>query len=216
MHMLKKHLWKIIILGVVVLLVGSVAYSQYAAKQADEGVVIEPHVKGNADASVVLVEYSDFQCPACAQFYPYVKDIMNEYGDDIRFEYRHFPLINIHPQAVPAARAALAAAQQDKFWEMHDKLFENQTVWSKSANPNAYFNQYAEELGLNVETFKRQMGSAMIQSAIDASFADARERGFTGTPTFMINDKVMEFGTFDEFRSQIEAAVGNATSSPQE
>ena len=95
--MLKKHLWKIIILGVVVLLAGSVAYSQYAAKQADEGVAIESHVKGNAEAEVTLVEYSDFQCPACAQFYPYVKDIMNEYGDDIRFEYRHFPLINIHP-----------------------------------------------------------------------------------------------------------------------
>lgn len=209
--MLKKHLWKIIILGVVVLLVGSVAYSQYAAKQADEGVVIEPHVKGNADASVVLVEYSDFQCPACAQFYPYVKDIMDEHGDDIRFEYRHFPLINIHPQAVPAARAAEAAAQQDKFWEMHDKLFENQSVWSKAANPNAYFNQYAEELGLDVETFKRQMGSAMIQAAIDASFEEAREQGFTGTPTFTLNGETMEFSTFDEFRGQIETAIGNET-----
>ncbi len=216
MHMLKKHLWKIIILGVAVLLVGSVAYSQYAAKQADEGVVIEPHIKGNPDASVVLVEYSDFQCPACAQFYPYIQELMNDYGDDIRFEYRHFPLINIHPQAVPAARAAEAAAQQGKFWEMHDKLFENQSVWSKAANPNAYFNQYAEELGLDVETFKRQMGSAMIQSAIDASFADARERGFTGTPTFMLNDEVMEFGTFDEFRSQIEAAIGSEPSMVQE
>ncbi len=216
MHMLKKHLWKIIILGVVVLLVGSIAYSQYAAKQADEGVVIEPHIKGNPDASVVLVEYSDFQCPACAQFYPYVQELMNDYGDDIRFEYRHFPLMNIHQHAVPAARAAEAAAQQGKFWEMHDKLFENQKVWSKATNPNAYFSQYAEELGLDVETFKRQMGSAMIQSAIDNSFADARERGFTGTPTFMLNDEVMKFGTFDEFRSQIEAAIGSEASKGQE
>ena len=189
---------------------GSVAYSQYAAKQADEGVVIESHVKGNAEAKVTLVEYSDFQCPACAQFYPYVKDLLAEYPEDIRFEYRHFPLINIHPQAVPGARAAEAAAQQGKFWEMHDKLFDNQTVWSKAANPNAYFNQYAEELGLNVETFKRQMGSAMIQGAIDSSFADARERGFTGTPTFILNDEVMSFTTFDEFRATIIAAVEEA------
>ena len=210
--MLKKHLWKIIILGVVVLLVGSVAYSQYAAKQADEGVEIESHVKGNPEASVVLVEYSDFQCPACAQFYPYVQEILAEYPDSVRFEYRHFPLINIHPLAVPAARAAEAAAQQGKFWEMQDELFENQSVWSKPANPNAYFNQYAEELGLDVETFKRQMGSAMIQDAIDASFEDARGQGFSGTPTFLLNGKVMEFTTFDEFRGQIESAIGGEAS----
>lgn len=208
--MLKKHLWKIVILGVVVLLAGSVAYSQYAAKQADEGVVVESHIKGNPEAEVTLVEYSDFQCPACAQFYPYVKDLLAEYPEDIRFEYRHFPLINIHPQAVPGARAAEAAAQQGKFWEMHDKLFDNQTVWSKAANPNGYFNQYAEELGLDVEKFKRQMGSAMIQKAIDTSFADARERGFTGTPTFMLNDEVMSFTTFEEFRTAIVTAIEEA------
>lgn len=207
MHMLKKHLWKIVILGVVILLGGSVVYSQYAAKQADEGVVIEPHIKGNPEASVTLVEYSDFQCPACGQFYPYVKQLLADYPDSIRFEYRHFPLINVHPQAVPGARAAEAAAQQGKFWEMHDKLFENQTVWSKAANPNAYFYQYAEEIGLDVEKFKRQMGSAMIQAAVDSSFADARERGFTGTPTFLLNDEVMTFTTFDEFRAAIEAAI---------
>ncbi len=205
--MLKRHFWKIVALVVVILIGASVVYSQQAAKKANEGVSVETHVKGDPDASVTLAEYSDFQCPACAQFYPYIKDILSEHGDSIRFEYRHFPLINIHPQAVPAARAAEAAGQQGKFWEMHDKLFENQSVWSKSSNPSGFFNQYAEELGLDITLFKRHMGSTVITDAINQSFEDARDRGFTGTPTFLLNDQVMNFTTFDEFRAQIEAAV---------
>jgi len=213
-RMIKRHFWKIVALVAVILIVGSFVYSQQAAKQADEGVVMEARIKGNPDAEVELIEYSDFQCPACAQFYPYVNDLMAEYGDSIRLEYRHFPLINIHPQAVPAARAAEAAAQQGKFWEMHDKLFENQTVWSRAANPSAHFSQYAEEIGLDVSLFRRHLGSTVINSAITDSFNDARERGFTGTPTFLLNGEVMEVTTFEDFRNQIEAAVGNSTGTP--
>jgi len=205
--MLKKHFWKIAALVVVILIGGSVVYSQQVAKKANVGVTVETHVKGNPDASVTLVEYSDFQCPACAQFYPYVKEIMDEHGEEIRFEYRHFPLINIHPQAVPAARAAEAAGQQGKFWEMHDKLFEGQNTWGKSSNPTGFFRQYAEELGLDMETFNRHLNSSTLETAIMSGFNDARDRGFTGTPTFMLNDEVMEFTTFDEFRAQIEAAI---------
>ncbi|MEX0913304.1 MAG: thioredoxin domain-containing protein [Candidatus Paceibacterota bacterium] len=205
--MLKKHLWKIIIAGVVILLAGSIAYSQYVGKQADEGVVATPHIKGNPEASVTLVEYSDFQCPACAQFYPYIKDLVDEYNDSLRFEYRHFPLVNIHPQATPAARAAEAASQQGKFWEMHDKLFEEQNVWSKAANPSAYFNQYAEEIGLDTNLFKRHLNSSILHDVVNEGFNDARDRGFTGTPTFLLNDQLMEFTTFDEFRAAIVAAI---------
>jgi protein-disulfide isomerase len=205
--MMKKHFWKLVALVVVVLLGASFIYAKQAGEKANEGVTVETRVKGNPDAKVTLVEYSDFQCPACGQFYPYVKDVMDEYGDQIRFEYRHFPLINIHPQALPAARAAEAAGVQGKFWEMHDKLFENQSTWSRSSNPTGFFNQYAEELGLNVDDFKRHLGSSVIEDAVMAGFNDARGRGFTGTPTFLLNDQLMTFTTFDEFRAQIEAAV---------
>lgn len=210
--MLKKHFWKIVLVVVILAIGGSVFYANWAAEQANEGVTIEAHVKGNPDAAVTLVEYSDFQCPACGQFYPYLKEIVEEHGDQLRFEYRHFPLINIHPFATPAARAAEAAAQQGKFWEMHDKLFEGQGTWSKSSNPNAYFEQYAEEIGLDMATYKRHLNSSVINDAITNSFNDARDRGFTGTPTFMLNGEVMEFSTFDEFNSQIEAAVGQPQS----
>jgi len=210
MHMLKKHFWKIFVVVCVILVAGSIVYSKQVAEKANNGVTIENHMEGNLDSSVVLVEYSDFQCPACGQFYPYLKEVMDQYGDQIRFEYRHFPLVNIHPYALPAARAAEAAAQQGKFWEMHDKLFENQTVWSKSSNPSAYFNKYAEELGLDMSLFKSQIDSSVINDAIKASMDDAISRGFNGTPTFMLNDKVMEFTTFDEFKSQIATAVEEA------
>lgn len=205
--MLKKHFWKIVGLVALLLIAGSFVYSNKAAEKANEGVTLEARVKGNPDAKVVLVEYSDFQCPACSQFAPYIKDILEEHGDNIRFEYRHFPLMNIHPQAVPAAKAAEAAGVQGKFFEMHDKLFENQSVWTKSSNPTGLFNQYAGEIGLDVELFKRHMDSSVIADAIQESFNDARGRGFSGTPTLMLNDETLEINSFDEFRSQIEAAV---------
>lgn len=210
---MKRHFWKIIAAAVVVLVAGSVVYSQQSAKKANEGVEVETHVKGNPEAAVTLVEYSDFQCPACAQFYPVIKQLIEEKGDSIRFEYRHFPLVNIHPQAVPAARSAEAAGQQGQFWQMHDKLFENQNTWSKSTNPRAYFEQYAEELGLDLDTFKRHLNSSVITDAVMDGFDDARARGFTGTPTFLLNDQVMNYSTFEEFQAQIDAAIDAATPS---
>ena len=209
---MKDHFWKIVGLIALVAIIGSVVYSQQVKSKANEGVVIEDHVKGNPDASVVLVEYSDFQCPACAQFEPYVEDIMAKYGDQIRFEYRHFPLLNIHPNAVPAAQAAEAAAQQGKFWEMHDKLFANQTTWSTSPTPIRFFEQYAEEIGLDMDQFKLQLNSSVITNAIRDSFNEARGLGLSSTPSFFLNDEKMTYETFDDFNTAIEKALGVAPS----
>ena len=205
--MLKKHAGKLFVAVAVLLLGGSFLLSKTANQNADEGVVISDKIKGNSEAQVVLVEYSDFQCPACAQFYPIVKEIVEEYSDDIRFEYKHFPLISIHALAVPAARAAEAAGQQGKFFEMHDKLFDNQRAWSNAANPNPYFISYAEEIGLDVETFKRHMRSALIDQRIEEQFGEARELGLSGTPSFYLNGQRMQFETLGDFRDQIVAEI---------
>lgn len=210
--MLKRHFWKIFILVAVVAVGASVIYAKQSAQKANEGVVLTEHIKGNPEAAVTLVEYSDFQCPACAQFYPVINEIIEEFGGDLRFEYRHFPLVNIHPQAVPAARAAEAAGQQGKFWEMHDKLFENQSTWSRASNPGAHFNQYAEEIGLDMTLFKKHLGASVITDSINRSFDDARARGFNGTPSFLLNGEELNFSTFEEFRGQIEAAIAAAGS----
>ncbi len=206
---MKKHAWKIIAGVAALLFIGSVLYAQQAAKEANEGVVIEPHIKGNPDASVALVEYSDFQCPACGQFYPYIKEIVEEHGERLRFEYKHFPLITIHKNAVPAAIAAEAAGQQGKFFEMHDKLFENQSQWSNSANAQVFFIQYAEELGLDVALFKKHLGSSLIADAVNQGFNEARGLGLSGTPTLFLNGEQMTVNSFDEFRSQIAEAVNS-------
>lgn len=206
-------MWKIIV-GLIVLALGaSIVYAQYAAKQANEGVEMQAHVKGNPDAEVVLVEYSDFQCPACKQFYPYVKEIMDEYGDRIRFEYRHFPLPG-HQNAIVAAQAAEAAGQQGEFFAMHDMLFENQSEWGQSPAPTKFFEQYAEELGLDTELFKRHMSASVLKDAITDDFNEAREMDFSGTPTFTLNgEELTDYGTLAEFRERIEEALGVSATS---
>lgn len=211
-----KNPWVLIGALAVVLIGASIWYSNYVGEQANEGVSFEPHVLGNAEADVVLVEYSDFQCPACGQFAPIVKDVIDEYGEQLRFEYRHFPLTSIHPFAVPAARAAEAAGQQGEFFAMHDLLFENQSNWSNSGNPTVFFNQYAEEIGLDMDLFSQHMKASLITDKINEEFSEARERGFTGTPTFTLNGEQMTFNTFEEFITQIEAAIGIEATSTEE
>lgn len=195
---------------IVAVFAGAFWFADQAAEQANEGVVIEPNVKGNPDAEVVLVKYSDFQCPACAAAATVVDSLLEDYGGALRVEYRHFPLITIHPLAIPAARATEAAAQQGAFWGMHDRLFENQQAWSDAANPTAFFIGYAEELGLDVPTFRRHLGASVIEEHVRAQFAEARDAGFTGTPTFTLNGERLQFQTYEEFVGQIEAAIAAA------
>jgi protein-disulfide isomerase len=210
MHM-KEYIWQIIGVVAVLAIGGSIVYSNSVSNKANEGVVLEAHIKGNAEASVQLTEYSDFQCPACGQFYSIIDELMKEQGDSIRFEYKHFPLISIHQFAVPAAKAAEAAGQQGKFFEMHDKLFENQQIWSASANPQLSFNVYAEELDLDMGLFKQHMKASVINDRINDGFKEARELGLTGTPSFLLNGERMQFETYEDFVQQITDAINPVT-----
>lgn len=209
MHM-KDHIWKIIGVVAVVAIGASIVYSNSVSNKANEGITFEAHVKGNAESSVTLTEYSDFQCPACGQFFSIVDELMKERGEHIRFEYKHFPLTSIHPFAVPAAKAAEAAGQQGKFFEMHDKLFENQQVWSAGANPQTYFSSYAEEIGLDMALFKTHMKASVINDKIADEFKEARELGLTGTPSFFLNGERMQFSTYQDFMDQITSAINPA------
>lgn len=205
-----KNPWVILGVIAVALIGGAVWYSSTVSTTYNEGVTVQAHLKGNPDAPVKLVEYSDFQCPACAAFQPVVAEILAEFGDSVSFEYRHFPLMQIHPLAEPAARAAEAAGQQDKFFEFHDLLFANQATWSKSSNPGQFFTQYATELGLDLEQFARQQRASVLQKHVRAQFDEARSLGLTGTPSFYLNGHKMTFASYEEFRAQIAAAVNPA------
>jgi len=199
-----------IIIGVVLALLigGSVWYSNGVTASYNEGVQDLTHIKGNPEATVKLVKYSDFQCPACAEFSGVVSDVMLAYGDQVAFEYRHFPLIQIHPHAEAAARAAEAAGQQGKFYEFHDLLFENQAEWSQSVAPGAFFVRYAEQLGLDMQLFNRHQRSTIIRDKVRAQLVEAREQGLTSTPTFFLNGERMEIISYPDFVEQIERAIG--------
>lgn len=211
-----KNPWIIIAVIAAVLIGGSVWYSGTVAEKNNEGITFTPHVKGNEAATVTLTEYSDFQCPACASFHPVVEDIMEEFGDKIAFEYKHFPL-PIHPLAEPAARAAEAAGQQGKFFEFHDLLFINQKAWSNSPNPMIFFRDFASELELDVDLFERHYGASLVKDKVREDAAAARTLGLTGTPTFFLNGERMVIQTYEDFYNQIAAAVNpDATASSTE
>jgi protein-disulfide isomerase len=209
--MVKKHKGLIITVVLVAVFGAAIYYANQAGERANEGVVIEPNTKGNPDGEVVLVKYSDFQCPACAAAATVVDDVLEVYGEDVRFEYRHFPLISIHPLAIPAARAVEAAGQQGKFYEMHDLVFENQRAWSAAPNPTAIFISYAEQLELDIPTFRQHLDASVIDRHIREQFEEARNAGFTGTPTFTLNGERMNFTSYDDFAAQIASAVASVS-----
>ncbi|OGZ53670.1 MAG: hypothetical protein A3B25_01335 [Candidatus Ryanbacteria bacterium RIFCSPLOWO2_01_FULL_48_26] len=167
--------------------------------------------KGNPDAKVRLVEYSDFQCPACGAYYPIVKQIVAEFGDRISLTYRHFPLRNVHESADLAARAAEAAGNQGKFWEMHDMLFVNQTRWTFIPGvAGSAIEGYAKSLGLDIDTFKKDLNSGDTRDKVERDYQSGVAAGVNHTPTFFINGKeIPNPRSYDEFKNAILAALGD-------
>ena len=156
---------------------------------ADPSVPQQPgggRIRGAADAPVTLLEYGDYQCPTCALYHPVLMELLSRYSGKLKLEYHHFPLIEIHPNAMGASTAAEAAADQGKFWEMHDLLYEHQAEWSKNPNAEAMFLQFALQLGLDSNRFMQSMRAPATRDRILADVT----RGVPvvkGTPTFVIN-----------------------------
>ena len=152
-------------------------------------------VKGNPNAPVTIVEFSDFQCPFCARFFTQtLPQIQQDYIDSgkVKLVFRDFPIDKIHPNAIGASIAAQCANEQGKFWEFHNKLFEGQTQWAGLSSSDAVntFNQYATELGLNSENFYSCLNSTKSLDEITNDYQDGINYGVTGTPAFFIgNDK---------------------------
>ncbi|HEV3467755.1 MAG TPA: thioredoxin domain-containing protein [Pyrinomonadaceae bacterium] len=171
------------------------------------------HSVGPENAPVVLEEFGDFQCPPCGRMHPVVQQIERDYGDRLRFVFRHYPLQQIHKNAFSAARAAEAAGMQGKFWEMHDIIFDNQNAWKDSAEPRTIFADYARGLGLNVEKFQADMARQEVADRVMADFQRGNSLGVSGTPTFFVNGRELP-GTqaLDPayLRAQIDQALGAA------
>lgn len=162
-----------------------------ASQPANDPGLTRPNVK--VSSPVLLEEYGDYQCPPCGQLYPELKKLEAEYGDQLRIVFRHFPLPKLHKNAMAAARAAEAARNQNKFLEMHDRLYLNQNAWSVVADALPIFTSYARELRLNVEQFTRDMGSSAVEQRIVADIQRGAAAGVTGTPTVFIDTHMLKF-----------------------
>ena len=157
-------------------------------------------VQGSKDAKVIIIEYADFQCPACAAYHSLIKQVEEKFGSQIGFVYRHFPLSNIHENAKLSAASAEAAGLQGKFWEMHDMIYENQELWAKDNNAKEIFTGYAKTLGLDEDKFKNDIDSKEIRDKISESYREGILLNVTGTPTFFLNgEKMTNPRSFEEF-----------------
>lgn len=166
------------------------------------------HVKGEGKKNVVLTEYGDFECPACGQYYPIVEQVVEKYKEDITFQFRNFPLRQIHPNAVLAHRYAEAASNQGKFWEMYNLLYQNQSTWSNSSNAGGTFRSLAESLNLDMGKLDTDVKGEATNAVINADVAEGQNLGVSSTPTFFINGKKIENPTnLEAFNKLIEDAI---------
>lgn len=191
---MEKRFW--IIIGVIAIaFIGFLWFSNQKDKDTGGGGTIQAsnHVKGNENAKVTLVEYGDFQCPVCGSYYPVVAQVVEKYKDDVKFQFRNLPLSQIHNNAFAAARAAEAASEQGKFWEMYDLLFTNQQAWSQSSNAGNLFKQYAGQLGLDINKYNTDASGSKVNKIVNADIEAFKKTGADmATPAFFLNGKELD------------------------
>lgn len=171
------------------------------AAKVDIAVTDSDHIRGDKNAPITIIEYSDFQCPFCQRFHDTMKQVMEAYPNDVRWVYKHFPLDSIHPYARGAAEASECAGDQDKFWEFTDILYANQS----SIKPD-YFSEVAKDLGLNTKTFDDCLSSGKYASLVTDQFNEGRQNGVTGTPGNFINGQIVKGAVpFSQMQTMIDS-----------
>ncbi len=167
---------------------------------------------GDPNAPVVIVEFSDYQCPFCQRHFQQVLPELQKMVDagEVQYVFKDFPLTSIHPQAPKAAEAARCAGDQDAYWEMHDKLFENQGGWSGNPASNDVFKGLADELGLDGAEFATCLDSGKYTAAVEANLQEGVGYGVRGTPAFFINRELLPGAYPIEAFQQVIAAVTQA------
>lgn len=163
------------------------------------------HIRGNVSAPVTLVEFSDFECPFCERIYPTLKQVLANYADKVRLVYKYFPL-SFHPNAQKAAEAAECASEQGKFWEYHDKLFENQAAGFSTDK----FKQWAGELNLSNSQFNECLDSGKYAQKVQADFQEGTKKGVSGTPTTFVNGQlVVGAQSYETFKQTIDKLLSD-------
>ena len=165
-------------------------------------------IRGNPNAKITLIEYADFQCPACAAMHSTIKQLEGDFKDNLRLIYRFFPLTNAHQNAMISAQAAYAASLQGKFWEMHDIIYENQDGWSDSTQPKTIFTDYAKKIGLNLNKFNSDIDSDSTKKFVTDEQNKGLDLGINGTPTLFLNGKeIQNPATYEDFKKLIQDEI---------
>ncbi len=171
--------------------------------------------RGNANAKVTVIEYADYECPACAEWAPIMSQLVQNFSSTVIFAFRNFPLYSVHPDAQISAQAVEAAGLQGKYWEMHDLLYQKQNEWV-AASPDAvvgqYFDGYASLLGLDMNKFNQDIGSSAVTAKIAADVASGNAASIDHTPTFFVNQKqIPNPNGFDDFKAVLDQALASST-----
>ncbi len=177
-----------------------------------EALTVAPddYIKGTVGAPVTLVEYVDFECEACAAFFPIVKQLETDFKGELQIVIRYFPLPG-HRNGMTAALAVEAAGQQGKFFEMHDLLYTEQKKWGEKPSPTPeVFEAYAQQLGLDMEKFKAAVASPETKARVERDIESGKALGNRGTPSFYLNGKKLEPNSYEEFKRAIQTEVDGA------
>lgn len=221
----KTEIWIVSIFAIVVLGIIALAFVYGGSAPSSATPAFTPtntspigasdHVRGNLNAKVSVIEYGDFQCPACGAYEPLVEKLEQQFATSTRWSFRNFPLTQLHPNAMIAAQAAEAAALQGKYWEMHDLLYQKQNEWADTPNGSVvknYFDGYAQSLGLNVQKFDTDIQSTAVKQKIANDVAAGTAAQVDHTPTFFINDvQIPNPQNYTDFVKVLEAAVASST-----
>lgn len=175
----------------------------------------DSHIVGSIDAKVIVTEFGDYECPACAAAYPVVKGLMEKYKEnpEVAFVFRNYPLPQ-HRNAVYTASLAEAAALQGKFWEAHGILYETQTKWMNASNAKKVALEQLENIGIDLEKLVSDASTSLVDDRIDFDKKDAERFGVNSTPTFFINETMQDSWGFESLSRSIDAALIEPASNP--
>jgi protein-disulfide isomerase len=194
---MKRYLPFVIIAAVLVAAVGA-GFLMFRSSQPQPPATPTPssgsRATSNGPASkgvVTIDEYGDYQCPPCGGLHPILKTLKGEYGGRIQIAFHHYPIIQLHPHALEASYAAAAAGLQGKFWEMHNMLYDNQSVWSQVGDVRPILINFARQIGLDVPRFTRDMDGLQVVTIVSEDTRRASELGVNSTPTVFINDQLI-------------------------
>lgn len=202
-----------ILLGIIAVIVAGLIgvfvmfNKQGSSTTTDASKLVRATSQKQGSGSVQLVEFGDYQCPACGAAYPNVQKIMKEYDGKVTLIWRNYPLETIHKNALVSAQYAQASAQQNKFWEMHDKLYETQKEWSELADPTGKFAEYATALGIDAAKLKNAAKDGAVTAIINQDKADGDAVGVQGTPTFFVNGKQVASYDYASLKAAIDTAL---------